>query len=82
MSHTHTRSFTLGAIAGTVFGATVFGLIAHFLVLGLVVAGAGVAALHLGRRAVLVSCVLSSWLKYGMLCHGTNWTSQAGVGVE
>jgi hypothetical protein len=30
----------------------------------------------------LVSCAVSSWLKYGMLCHGTNWTSQAGIGVE
>ena len=30
----------------------------------------------------LVSPALSSWRKYGMLWHGTNWTSQAGVGVE
>ena len=35
-----------------------------------------VTALH------LVSCAVSSWLKCGMLCHGTNWTSQAGVGAE
>jgi len=40
------------------------------------VAGGGVLA------ASLVSCALSSWLKCGMLRHGTNWTSQAGVGVE
>jgi hypothetical protein len=32
--------------------------------------------------AMLVSCALSSCLKWGMLWHGTNWTSQAGVGVE
>ena len=30
----------------------------------------------------LVSRALSSWVKCGILCHGTNWTSQAGVGVE
>jgi hypothetical protein len=49
----NTTIFTLGAVAGTIFGATVFGLIAHFLVVGLVVAGAGVIALHVGRRAAL-----------------------------
>jgi len=32
--------------------------------------------------ADLVSCALSSWLKCGMLRHGTTWTSQAGVDVE
>jgi L-alanine-DL-glutamate epimerase-like enolase superfamily enzyme len=31
---------------------------------------------------LLVSRALSSWVKCGMLCHGTNWTAQAGVGVE
>jgi hypothetical protein len=31
---------------------------------------------------VLVSCALSSWLKCGILWHGENWTSQAGVGVD
>jgi len=31
---------------------------------------------------LLVSCALSSWGKCGMLWHGTNWTSQAGVGGE
>lgn len=30
----------------------------------------------------LVSCALSSCLKCGILCYGTNWTSEAGVGVE
>lgn len=30
----------------------------------------------------LVSCALSSYLKCGILWHGTNWASQAGVGVE
>jgi Domain of unknown function (DUF4234) len=30
----------------------------------------------------LVSPALSSWRKCGMLWHGTNWTSEAGVGVE
>jgi SNF2 family DNA or RNA helicase len=30
----------------------------------------------------LVSWPLSSWLKCGTLWNGTNWTSQAGVGVE
>jgi len=25
---------------------------------------------------------LSSWLKFGMMSHGTNWTSQGGVGVD
>jgi len=30
----------------------------------------------------LVSRVLSSWLKCGMLCHASNWTSQAGAGVD
>ena len=33
-------------------------------------------------RDHLVSCALSSWLKCGMLRHGTTWTSQAGVDVE
>jgi hypothetical protein len=47
------RIFTLGAVAGTIFGATVYGLIAHFLVVGLVFAGAGVIALHVARRAAL-----------------------------
>jgi hypothetical protein len=30
----------------------------------------------------LVSWPLSSWLKCGTLWNGTNWTSQAGVGIE
>ena len=33
-------------------------------------------------RVPLVSRVLSLWLKYVMLWHGENWTSQAGVGVD
>jgi pimeloyl-ACP methyl ester carboxylesterase len=44
------------------------------------------AALADERRVIvydqLVSRALSSWVKCGMLCHGTNWTAQAGVGVE
>jgi hypothetical protein len=34
------------------------------------------------NRPCLVSSALSSWLKFGMLPHGTNWTSQGGVGVD
>ena len=30
----------------------------------------------------LVSCVLSSLLKFGMLWHAKNWTAQAGVGAD
>ncbi len=33
-------------------------------------------------HAYLVSSALSSGLKYVMLCYGTNWASQAGVGAE
>jgi hypothetical protein len=32
--------------------------------------------------SALVSCALSSLLKCGILWHGENWTSQAGVGVD
>jgi hypothetical protein len=35
-----------------------------------------------GTANNLVSWPLSSWLKCGTLWNGTNWTSQAGVGVE
>jgi hypothetical protein len=47
------KTFTLGAVAGAIFGATVFGLIGHFLVVGVVVAGVGVIVLQVGRRAAL-----------------------------
>jgi pimeloyl-ACP methyl ester carboxylesterase len=30
----------------------------------------------------LVSCVVSSLLKFGMLWHAKNWTAQAGVGAD
>ncbi len=35
-----------------------------------------------GLRLQLVSCVLSSGGKYGMLWYVKNWTAQAGVGVD
>jgi hypothetical protein len=34
------------------------------------------------REQELVSCALSSLLKCGILWHGENWTSKAGVGVD
>jgi NADP-dependent 3-hydroxy acid dehydrogenase YdfG len=47
------------------------------------VLGCGPRLEEVANAAVfLVSPVLSSPLKYGMLWHGTNWTSQAGVGAE
>jgi hypothetical protein len=39
-------------------------------------------AIFIALSEQLVSPALSSWLKCGRLWHGTNWTSQAGVGVE
>jgi hypothetical protein len=46
------KSFGLGAILGILLGATVLGAFASFLVIGLVLFGAGTAAFR-GRRWVL-----------------------------
>lgn len=46
------KIFVLGAILGAVFGATVLGAVAHLLLIGVALAGLGVAAYH-GRRLVL-----------------------------
>lgn len=47
---TSIKAFILGALFGTFLGATFLGAISHLLVIGLVVLGAGAAALHGGRR--------------------------------
>jgi hypothetical protein len=52
MNVSQARIFLLGAVVGTVFGATVLASIAHVLLIGLAVAGAG-AVVHRGRRLVL-----------------------------
>jgi hypothetical protein len=46
------KIFVLGAVLGTVFGATVLGAVAHLVLIGFALAGLGVAAYH-GRRLVL-----------------------------
>ena len=46
------KIFFLGAVVGTVLGATVLGAVAHLLLIGFALAGLGVAAYH-GRRLVL-----------------------------
>ena len=52
MNMPQAKTFFLGAALGTVFGAAVLGSIAHVLLIGLAVAGAG-AVVHCGRRLVL-----------------------------
>ena len=52
MNMSQAKTFLLGAALGTVFGAAVLGSIAHVLLIGLAVAGAG-AVVHRGRRLVL-----------------------------
>jgi hypothetical protein len=37
---------------------------------------------HNPFNSLLVSCAVSSLLKYGMLWHAKNWTAQAGAGVD
>jgi hypothetical protein len=46
------RVFIVGALLGTVFGATVLASFAHLVLIGLAVAAAG-AVLYRGRRLVL-----------------------------
>ena len=46
---TSVKVFVLGALLGTLFGATFLGAISHFLVIGLAVLGAGAVA-SAGRR--------------------------------
>jgi hypothetical protein len=45
---TKIKTFILGALAGTLFGAIFLGAISHLLIIGLAVVGAG--ALALARR--------------------------------
>jgi hypothetical protein len=52
MNMPQAKIFLLGAVLGTVFGATVLGSIAHVLLIGLAVAGVA-AVVHRGRRLVL-----------------------------
>ncbi len=49
MTMANAKIFIAGAVLGTIFGATVFGPIFHFLLIGLVVVAASTAALQ-GRR--------------------------------
>ena len=52
MNASQAKIFLFGAVLGTVFGATVLASIAHVLLIGLAVAGAGTVVLR-GRRLVL-----------------------------
>jgi hypothetical protein len=47
---TSINAFIAGALFGTFLGATFLGATSHLLVIGLVVLGAGAAALRAGRR--------------------------------
>jgi hypothetical protein len=47
---TSIKTFIIGALFGTFLGATFLGAISHLLVIGLVVLGAGAAALHGARH--------------------------------
>jgi uncharacterized membrane protein len=46
---TRVKTFILGALAGVVLGATVFGAIFHLVLIGAVVAGVTGAGLHARR---------------------------------
>jgi hypothetical protein len=46
------KTFIIGALFGAILGATVLGATIHFLLIGLVVVGAGTVALR-GRRRLL-----------------------------
>jgi len=47
---TSIKPFIAGALFGTFLGATFLGATSHLLMIGLVVLGAGAAALRAGRR--------------------------------
>jgi hypothetical protein len=52
MNASQLKIFLFGAVLGAVFGATVLASIAHVILIGLAVAGAG-AVVYRGRRLVL-----------------------------
>ena len=44
------KTFLIGALAGTILGATLLGAISHLLIITLALFGAGTIALHSRRR--------------------------------